>query len=98
MLPARYLAPITLLFHCWRLMRLIMRLSSILASDSFQASCRWINHEANSSDSILDIHRVNGLCEASETIASKCNIAFELYRTLMWCVCVCVHVHVHAHV
>ena len=34
---------------------LIMHLSSHLASDSFRASCRWINHKADSSDSVLDI-------------------------------------------
>ena len=59
MLPARHLEPFTLVFHglitgAW----LIMWLSSQLASDSFRVSCRWINCEADSSDSVLDIQQV----------------------------------------
>ena len=62
-----------------------VRLSSHLASDRFQATCRWINHEADSSDLVLDIQRVifdecqGSSREASETIASECNVTFELY-------------------
>ena len=33
-------------------------LSSRVASDSFRASYRWIIHETDSSDSVLDIPRV----------------------------------------
>ena len=35
-----------------------MQLLSNLTSDSFRASCRWINHEADSSDSVLNIQQV----------------------------------------
>ena len=60
-------------------------------------SCRWINHEADSSDSVLDIQRVivdkcrgsdrvDGLQEVSKTIVSECDdITFELYRKLQTC-------------
>ena len=39
-------------------MQLIMQLSSHIGSDSFRVSFRWINHKADSSDSVLDIQRV----------------------------------------
>ena len=67
-------------------MQLIMQLSSHLTSDSFRASCRLINHEADSSDSVLDIQRVifdecqGGVQEMSKTIASECDVTFELYH------------------
>ena len=38
--------------------QLIMQLSSQLSSDSFRANCRWINHEADSSNSVLNIQQV----------------------------------------
>ena len=50
MLPACYLEPITLVFHCLRLDYWRAWLLSHLTSDSFQASYRWINREADSSD------------------------------------------------
>ena len=94
MLPARYLEPITLVFHCLRLDYWCARLSSHLASDSFRASCqasyRWINREADSSDKYLIYSegsltsvedRVDGLRETSEAIASECDVTFELYHT-----------------
>ena len=66
-----------------------MRLSSHLVSDSFRASCRWINCEADSSDSdriysewsLRSVEdQVDGLRETSKTIVSECNVTFELYR------------------
>ena len=57
MLPARYLELITLVFHCLRLdnwCAVVM----LLSSDSFRASCQWINHKADSSDLVLNIQRV----------------------------------------
>ena len=60
-------------------------------SDSFRVSCWWINRETDSSDSDLIYSEwsltsvedwVKGLWETSETIASECDVTFELYRTM----------------